>query len=519
MFRSIEALNLCHRITEPAERTSKKGHRLCSAYCYFREDESLRAALQCLGSGQSHMVHMPGLESGLQVQVFERQVSSVCIPSSLFEDVSWRQQVINELQSARFITTTTRFKSYGLQCRMEAHGPQHARAVAFVAEMVHEHTLWVGGKERDPRVNGDIGDVWRAELRGKFDEIQRDHKTLVKISPRAPCIRVYSPSAEIRDAVVHVLLEIVNRNAERTIAANTLGALMVVRRKIMTLKNEHPKLRFVLRSDRVTVTVSGNRTEVDIATVKIQQMLAEDVSRVASSTDTALAADECPICLCPIDAQRVALGCGHSYCATCAWDLVVNASSVDYEAAPIACADAACKATGCTRCPWSLQELRLVSNLNSQTDETEASKLCDGIPEAFLLARLQAHLSPQPHTVLCPNANCRNFLILPPEAQRSHVRRLRCGSCNACACERCGMETVDKDHVCDDLKRKVAQDEFDCRNMPNYMRCRCGTPLERKEGCKFLDHKCGASMCIECKRFLPSSHAAHECTVSGYAFL
>mmetsp|Transcript_28988 Transcript_28988/g.40384 ORF Transcript_28988/g.40384 Transcript_28988/m.40384 type:complete len:803 (+) Transcript_28988:83-2491(+) len=114
--------------------------------------------------------------------------------------------------------------------------------------------------------------------------------------------------------------------------------------------------------------------------------------------------------------------------------------------------------------------------------------------------------------------NLKHKMPKPPEPSDIRYRWL-CQVCKEVWCVRCKIKWHDHETCLDiKLKDKFKKGENHLMKLVekgNLFRCKCGKFIEKAEGCKYMECKCGLHFCWACKQFLERAHQEHECTIQG----
>ncbi|KAK1977805.1 hypothetical protein LZ30DRAFT_245438 [Colletotrichum cereale] len=215
----------------------------------------------------------------------------------------------------------------------------------------------------------------------------------------------------------------------------------------------------------------------------------EEGRRPLDDCDAAAASEqECPVCMAePTEPIRSA--CGHVYCKDCYVHLVQSTASLGRESS-IKCIgeDGSCQA------PFPLAELRSVF------PTTRYRKILETV--------LTSHVRKNPLNLRsCPTPHCQQlYRPAPREAGVSAVAR--CPDCLVVMCTAC-HEAHDEGVSC-----KVVEDAANAELMRalNIKGCpRCGTFIERTEGCNHMECGCcHAHICWLCMADFPESLPCYE---------
>jgi len=238
--------------------------------------------------------------------------------------------------------------------------------------------------------------------------------------------------------------------------------------------------------------------------VRMDQEAADDraaaPSLLSRRQGTRVPLPECPICLCEVEEKEAGLRlfCGHTYHQECLANQIQQAKEGQL---PVVCHH-----DGCGK-PISLPEIRRA--LKGDREQIES----------FFKAASQHYINTNSNTRfgVCLTTDCPQIYSLEDKDTKPIFR---CNVCKSILCKKCGTPH-DETLTCQEFKvdptgvsKYLATVQSGGRLCP-----KCGTGIERSEGCKYVRCRCGTELCILCGHVCRTSHEEHSCRESGFAFL
>ena len=234
----------------------------------------------------------------------------------------------------------------------------------------------------------------------------------------------------------------------------------------------------------VSVSAPSEVTDIVLNNVKEcnDQLQGE---KIGKQEETEAENDRCPLCLCKAeDPIFILQSCGHAYCAECVKQYFE--SCIADKCFPMKCCE--------ENCGRNL----VVKDLNMLiANKAERTSFISAAVGNFVMKHSNCYK-------YCPTPNCSMVYRITDE---QNLKAFNCPACTTSTCTACHQNAHDGFQSC--IAWRAYQDDghvFEWAQEAGARQCpKCGTLIEKNEGCMHMACRCGAHICWACMEVFQSS--------------